>query len=129
MLPVDAKPISVGELLREEFLEPRGLTPTDLAVRCGLPRTQVRQLCRDQRAVTAETAQILARVFGNSADFWLNTQRRSDQWEALHKAPRAERMAWALPLDSKARRARRTQRLSADIADSRPLYGLQPRFS
>jgi addiction module HigA family antidote len=128
MLSADTKPISVGELL-VKFLEPRGLTATDLAARCGLPRKHVHQLCRDQRAVTADTARILANVFGNSADFWLNTQDRTDRWEGVHKAPGAERMAWALPLDSKTRRARRAQRLSADIADSRPLYGLQQRFS
>jgi addiction module HigA family antidote len=62
----------------EEFLEPMGLTQTELAERSGLPRKHVNELCRDRRAMTADTALILAKVFGNSADFWLNTQRRMD---------------------------------------------------
>jgi addiction module HigA family antidote len=44
----------------------------------------VNELCNDRRNVTAATALILARVFGNSPDFWLNVQRRSDLWEAMH---------------------------------------------
>jgi addiction module HigA family antidote len=44
----------------------------------GVQRKHVNELCDECRAVTAPTALILARVFGNSADFWLNIQRRSD---------------------------------------------------
>jgi plasmid maintenance system antidote protein VapI len=42
--------------------------------------------------VTAPTALILARVFGNSPDFWLNVQRRSDIWEAMHSPRERERI-------------------------------------
>ena len=59
-----------------------GLTLTSLAAAMGAPRKHVNELCNDRRNVTAATALILARVFGNSADFWLNVQRRSDLWEA-----------------------------------------------
>jgi plasmid maintenance system antidote protein VapI len=41
---------------------------------------------------------MLARVFGNTADFWLNTQRRTDLWEALHSRPRRDRIMRAKPL-------------------------------
>jgi antitoxin HigA-1 len=44
-------------------------------------RKHVNQLCNDRRNVTAATALILARVFGNSSEFWLNVQRRNDLWE------------------------------------------------
>jgi antitoxin HigA-1 len=98
MLLTKRKPISVGTLLVEEFLQPLGLTQTELAERSGLPRKHVNELCRDRRAITADTALILARVFGNSADFWLNTQRRVDLWEALNTPRRAKRIARALPL-------------------------------
>ncbi len=106
MLLTKRKPVTVGTILVEEFLEPMGLTQTDLAERSGLPRKHVNELCRDRRAVTADTALILARVFRNSADFWLNTQRRTDLWEALNTPRRAERIARALPIDARSRRAR-----------------------
>jgi plasmid maintenance system antidote protein VapI len=49
--------------------------------------------------VTVPTALILGRVFGNSADFWLNVQRRSDLWEAMHSPDERERIARARPLN------------------------------
>jgi addiction module HigA family antidote len=64
----------------------------------GIPRKHVNELCRDRRAVTADTALMLSRVFGNSADFWLNTQRRVDIWEALNSPARRERIRRAKPL-------------------------------
>ncbi len=98
MIATTRRPVAVGTILVEEFLEPLGMTQTELAVQSGLPRKHVNELCRDRRAVTADTALILARVFGNSAEFWLNTQRRMDLWEALHTPKRAERIARAVPL-------------------------------
>lgn len=89
------KPASPGEMLVEEFLTPMGLTQGALAEAMGVPRKLVNELCNGRRAVTAETALMLARVFGNSADFWLNTQRRTDLWEALHTPRRRERIARA----------------------------------
>ena len=56
------------------------------------------QLCNDRRAITADTALMLARVFGNSADFWLNVQRRNDLWEALHSPDRRRRIERARPV-------------------------------
>ena len=70
-------------------MRPMGLTQTALAEAMGVQRKHVNELCNDRRAVMAATALILARVFGNSADFWLNLQRRGDLWEAMN-SPRAE---------------------------------------
>jgi plasmid maintenance system antidote protein VapI len=56
----------------------------------------------DRRNVTAATALILARVFGNSADFWLNVQRRSDLWEAMHSPRERKRIERARPLTAAA---------------------------
>src|SRR6516225_2422989 len=81
MLTTKRKPASVGEILTEEFMEPMGLTQGELASAMGVQRKHVNELCNGRRAVTAATALILARVFGNSADFWLNVQRRTDLWE------------------------------------------------
>jgi addiction module HigA family antidote len=79
-------------------MEPRGLTQGDLAQAMGVARKHVNELCNDRRAVTADTALMLARVFGNSADFWLNVQRRSDLWEAMHNPKARERIERARPL-------------------------------
>ena len=70
----------VGEILVEEFMKPLGLTQSALAEAMGVQRKHVNELCNDRRTITAPTALILARVFGNSPEFWLNVQRRSDQW-------------------------------------------------
>ena len=103
MLMTKRKPAGVGEILIEEFLVPLGLTQGDLAEAMGVPRKHVNELCNDRRAITADTALMLARVFGNSADFWLNAQRRNDLWEAMHSPKRRQRI-------ERARRARRVRR-------------------
>ena len=82
MLHTERKPASIGEILVEEFLTPLNLTQGALAEAMGVPRKLVNELCNDRRAVTADTALMLARVFGNTPEFWLNTQRRMDLWEA-----------------------------------------------
>jgi antitoxin HigA-1 len=104
MIMTKRRPVSPGTLLTEEFLEPLGLSQSDLAERSGLPRKHINELCRERRAVTADTALILARVFGNSPDFWLNTQRRMDLWEAMNDPDRAKRIGRAVPLRVKAQR-------------------------
>ena len=78
MLTTKRKPATVGEILVEEFMQPMRLTQAALAQAMGVQRKHVNELCNNRRNVTAATALILARVFGNSADFWLNVQRRND---------------------------------------------------
>lgn len=95
MLTTKRRPASVGEILVEEFLEPMGLTQGRLAEAMGVPRKHVNELCNDRRAVTATTALILARVFGNSPDFWLNVQRRTELWDVMHSPRQKERVARA----------------------------------
>ena len=92
MLMTRRKPSSVGEILVEEFIKPFGLTQGDLAEAMGVPRKHVNELCKNRRAITADTALMLARAFGNSADFWLNVQRRTDLWKALHSRVRRQRI-------------------------------------
>jgi len=99
MLMTERKPVSVGEMLREEFMEPLGLTQGALAEAMGVQRKHVNELCTDRRSITADTALMLARVFGNSADFWLNLQRRNDLWDALHSPERRQRIERAKPLE------------------------------
>jgi len=83
-------------------MRPLGLTQAALAEAMGVQRKHVNELCNNRRAVTAPTALILARVFGNSADFWLNTQRRTDLWEAMHSPTERARTERARPLPSAA---------------------------
>jgi addiction module HigA family antidote len=98
MLMTRRKPANVGEILVEEFMKPLELTQTALAEAMGVPRKHVNELCNARRAITADTALMLARVFGNSAEFWLNIQRRNELWDALHSPKRRERIQRAKPL-------------------------------
>ncbi len=100
MLSTERKPVSAGEMLTEEFLVPMRLTQGALAEAMGVERKLVNELCNDRRAVTADTALMLARVFGNSPEFWLNVQRRTDLWEALHTPKRRQRIEQARALQT-----------------------------
>lgn len=102
MLITKRKPATVAEILVEEFMAPMDLTQAALAEAMGVQRKHVNELCNERRNVTASTALILARVFGNSPDFWLNVQRRSDLWEAMHSPRERERIERARPLKSAA---------------------------
>ena len=102
MLMTKRKPATVAEILVEEFMTPMGLTQGALAQAMGVQRKHVNELCNARRNVTAPTALILARVFGNSADFWLNVQRRNDLWDALHSPKERERIERAKPLKAAA---------------------------
>lgn len=98
MIMTKRKPATVGEILTKEFIGPFGLTQATLADAMGVPRKHVNELCNDRRTVTAATALILARVFGNSPEFWLNLQRRTDLWEALNSSEQRTRIDRARPL-------------------------------
>lgn len=102
MVMTTRKPATVGEILVEEFLQPLGLTQGALADAMGVPRKHVNELCNNRRTVTAATALILARVFGNSPDFWLNVQRRTDLWEVLNSPNALARIERAQPVSTHA---------------------------
>jgi antitoxin HigA-1 len=71
-------PIHPGEVLREEFLVPLKLTPYALAQACGVPRTRIERLAREETPVTADTALRLARYFGSTPEFWMGMQAQYD---------------------------------------------------
>jgi addiction module HigA family antidote len=98
MLMTKRKPVGIGEILVEEFMRPMHLTQASLAEAMGVPRKHVNELCNGRRTVTVPTALILSRVFGNSPDFWLNVQRRSDLWTALNDPRELVRIERARPL-------------------------------
>lgn len=102
MLMTKHKPAPVSEILVEEFMKPMELTQAQLAEAMGVQRKHVNELCNDRRNVTAATALILARVFGNSPDFWLNVQRRTELWEAMHDPKEQARIERAKPITAAA---------------------------
>ncbi|MBT2304964.1 HigA family addiction module antidote protein [Variovorax paradoxus] len=67
-----------GEILAEEFLQPRGITPCRLAKAIHVPQTRISAILAGERAVTADTALRLARFFGVSDTFWMNLQTAYD---------------------------------------------------
>jgi addiction module HigA family antidote len=98
MINTKRQPVRVGEMLTEEFLAPLHITQKQLAEAMGVSRRTVNELCTGKRSVTAETALMLSRVFGNTPDFWLNIQKRNDIWEVLHTPKRKARIDKARPL-------------------------------
>jgi addiction module HigA family antidote len=81
-------PVTPGEVLRERFLEPAGLSAHALAIALRVPPDRITAILPGERAVTADTALRLARFFGTTARFWLTLQ-------ALHDLEVAEREAGA----------------------------------
>lgn len=71
-------PVHPGEILREEFLKPLGLSMNKVATELRVPVTRVAEIAAERRSVTADTALRLARYFNNSPAFWMNLQSRYD---------------------------------------------------
>ena len=76
------RPTHPGEMLREDFLPDCGLTVSTLADAVGVSRQSINELLRERRALSAGMALRLARLFGNSPEFWLNAQLSVDLWDA-----------------------------------------------
>ena len=71
-------PIHPGEILRDEFLEPMGISQYRLAKDISVPPRRINEIVQGKRSITADTALRLGRFFGMSAQFWLNLQTRYD---------------------------------------------------
>src|SRR5665647_3518723 len=112
MLTTKRKPAGVGEILIEEFMEPMGLTQGALAEAMGVQRKHVNELCNDRRNVTAPTALILARVFGNSPG-------RSGRVSTVRGIGVVD--------TANATRASRSSSATIDRANHRPLMTLAPQ--
>jgi len=72
------RPIHPGEILREEFLLPLGMTAHALALELKVPAPRINDIVRERRAITPDTALRLARYFGNTPQFWMNLQSSYD---------------------------------------------------
>lgn len=89
-VPQHRRPITPGQVLRDDYIEPRGIKQDDLAHALGVHRTTVNELLNDKRTVTPEMALRLAHAFQTSPEYWLNLQKAVDLYDALHSAARAE---------------------------------------
>ncbi len=72
------RPVHPGEVLREDYLAPLGLSVNALAVALGVPATRMHEIVKERRAVSADTAMRLARYFGGDAASWLALQATYD---------------------------------------------------
>lgn len=82
MIPKHRPPTTPGEVLREEFLVPKGMSQTALAMKMGVPIQLLNGVVAGRRAVTPKTAILLSRVLGTTAEFWMNLQTSYDLWQA-----------------------------------------------
>lgn len=75
-MPKKLTPIHPGEILREEFMRPLGLSSNALSKAIGVTPARVNEIVRERRGITADTALRLARYFGTDTQSWLNLQQR-----------------------------------------------------
>jgi len=71
-------PVHPGEILREDFMKPLGLTINRLALDLHVPATRIGEIVHERRRITADTALRLARYFKTNPEFWLNLQNFFD---------------------------------------------------
>jgi addiction module HigA family antidote len=77
-VPQKLPPIHPGEILREDFMKPAGLTAHRLAMALHVPSTRIAEIVHERRAISADTAIRLGRYFKMTARFWLNLQTAYD---------------------------------------------------
>jgi addiction module HigA family antidote len=88
-------PLTPGEVLLEEFMRPLGLTARALAAEIGVPGNRISSIVNGSRAISAETALLLAHRFGTSAELWMGLQAAHDLAVARENMAEAEHHAAA----------------------------------
>jgi antitoxin HigA-1 len=73
-MPKRIAPVHPGDVLREDFLKPLGMSVNKLSLSLGVPATRMGEIVNGRRAITSDTALRLARFFGTTPEFWLNMQ-------------------------------------------------------
>lgn len=79
---IQRKPTHPGAMLREDFMADFELSVSAVAEALGMSSQSINDLIRERQALSPQVALRLSRLFGNSADFWLNAQQAVDIWEA-----------------------------------------------
>ncbi|MDO8548733.1 MAG: HigA family addiction module antitoxin [Ignavibacteria bacterium] len=86
MFKIERKPVHPGEILKEEFLNPFGISQTQLAHDLDTSVKTINELINEKRNLSSELALKLSRYFGTSAELWLNLQNQFDIYRILkHK--------------------------------------------
>ncbi|MDA3940234.1 MAG: HigA family addiction module antitoxin [Spirochaetia bacterium] len=80
------RPVHPGEMLREDFIPDYKLSVSTLSKALFVSRQTVNELIQERRSLSPIMALRLSRLFGNSAEFWLNAQRAVDLWDAAHSS-------------------------------------------
>lgn len=88
-----------GHVLQTKYLEPLGLSQSELARRIGVSFRRVNEICRGRRPITIDTAFRLGRFFGTGAAFWMNLQTDWDAWRAVEGGLAKECARTITPLD------------------------------
>jgi len=83
-MPKNRRPTHPGEIFREDFLVPLGITQKDAAEKLRISYPRMNEIVKGKRAVTPDTALRLARFTGTEPEFWLNLQQAVDLWGALN---------------------------------------------
>jgi len=86
MLPRNRISTHPGEILKEEFLEPLGVTQSEFATHIGVPFQRINEIVNGKRGITPETAWLFADAFGTTAEFWMGLQAYHDL--TRHRAAR-----------------------------------------
>ena len=98
MVLITARPPHPGEFLREDYLPECGLSIAQFAARLGVSKQTANELVRERRAVSPDMALRLGRLFGTSAQYWLNLQRNVDLWDSLELNREAIEQVEPLPI-------------------------------
>lgn len=86
MIETKRRPITVGQMLVTEFLEPRNIEISELAGAMGVHRNSLSRIVHDKGTLTAPMAIKLAAALGNTPEFWLNIQHAVEFWDVRNKA-------------------------------------------
>ena|SRR6187397_2511140 len=84
-IPTHREPSHPGEILKEEYLIPLGITQATIAKDLEIPYQRINEILNKKRGITPSTALRLARYFNTTPDFWMNLQLRVDMYHALRK--------------------------------------------
>ena len=84
-IPTDRTPIHPGEILKEEFMKPFGMTQTEIARRIGVSRKHISEVVNGRKGISTDMALRLSRLFGTSPELWLNGQMAWDVWHAMRE--------------------------------------------
>jgi addiction module HigA family antidote len=84
------RPIHPGEIIKEEYLEPLGMSANALAVALRIPAPRINDVIRQKRGISIDTALRLARYFNTTAQFWMNLQISYDLKNARQKMTKIE---------------------------------------